>query len=83
MRRSNAPIPTPAAEMSPLQVLPKLAYSIDDACSISGLSKTFFYRAWRAGGGPKKIKAGKRTLISDESLRAWLRSLEYRENDEP
>jgi len=60
----------------------KLAYSINDAVSISGLSRTFIYRAWRVGKGPKRIKAGKRTLISDESLRAWLRSLEYSEPPE-
>lgn len=58
--------------------VPRLAYSIEDAAVVSGLSRAFFYRAWRAGEGPKKIKAGKRTLISDESLREWLRSLEFR-----
>lgn len=54
----------------------KLAYSITEAAEISGLSRTFFYMEWQAGRGPRKVKAGKRTLILDESLHAWLRSLE-------
>lgn len=82
MRRSNEQAPEAAPAALPPAALPKLAYSIDDAASISGLSRTFIYRAWRAGTGPKRIKAGKRTLISDESLRAWLRSLEYKESAE-
>jgi predicted DNA-binding transcriptional regulator AlpA len=55
--------------------LPKLAYSINQAAEAVGLSRAFIYAEWQAGRGPQKLKAGKRTLISDESLRSWLRSL--------
>jgi predicted DNA-binding transcriptional regulator AlpA len=69
-RRENSAENNPAAKGR------KLAYSITEAAEISGLSRTFFYMEWQAGRGPRKVKAGKRTLILDESLHAWLRSLE-------
>jgi predicted DNA-binding transcriptional regulator AlpA len=56
--------------------LHKLAYSIYEAAEVSGLSRAFIYAEWQAGRGPRKVKAGKRTLILDEALRSWLRSLE-------
>lgn len=56
----------------------KLAYSITEAAEISGLSRTFIYAEWQAGRGPRRVKAGKRTLILDQSLHSWLRSLEHK-----
>ncbi len=58
--------------------LPKVAYSIEEAAEVTSLSRAFIYAEWQAGRGPTKVKIGKRTLITDESLRTWLRSLEYR-----
>jgi len=55
---------------------PKLAYSIEEAAEVTGLSRAFIYAEWQAGRGPRKAKVGKRTLILDESLRSWLKSLE-------
>lgn len=55
----------------------KLAYSIEEAAEVTGLSRAFIYAEWQAGRGPRKAKVGSRTLILDESLRSWLRSLEY------
>lgn len=60
--------------------LPKLAYSIEEAAVVTSLSRAFIYAEWQAGRGPSKVKVGKRTLITDESLRSWLRSLEYKES---
>lgn len=60
--------------------LPKVAYSIDEAAVVTSLSRAFIYAEWQAGRGPNKVKIGKRTLITDESLRSWLRSLEYKES---
>lgn len=56
----------------------KVAYSINEAAEACSLSRAFIYAEWQAGRGPPKVKVGKRTLITDESLRSWLRSLEYR-----
>ena len=56
----------------------KLAYSINEAAEVCSLSRAFIYAEWQAGRGPRKVKVGKRTLITDESLRSWLRSLEFK-----
>lgn len=64
------------ANHDPLAGLPKLAYSIEEAALVTSLSRAFIYAEWQAGRGPSKVKIGKRTLITDESLRSWLRSLE-------
>jgi predicted DNA-binding transcriptional regulator AlpA len=53
-----------------------LAYSVNDAAKVSGLSRAFIYAEWHAGRGPRKVKAGRRTLITPEALRSWLCSLE-------
>jgi site-specific recombinase XerD len=37
----------------------------------------FTCREWQAGRGPRKVKAGRRTLITAEALGSWLRSLEH------
>jgi len=64
----------------PVTELPRVAYSINEAARLSGLSRAFIYAEWQEGRGPTRVKAGKRTLITDESLRAWLRSLEFKTN---
>jgi predicted DNA-binding transcriptional regulator AlpA len=56
----------------------KVAYSINEAAEVCSLSRAFIYAEWQAGRGPPKVKVGKRTLITDESLRSWLRSLEFK-----
>jgi predicted DNA-binding transcriptional regulator AlpA len=61
----------------PASDLPKLAYSPKEAAEVVSLSRAFLYNEWSAGRGPKKIKIGRRTLITDEALREWLRSLQH------
>jgi hypothetical protein len=59
----------------------KLAFSVEEAAKVCGLSRAFIYAEWKAGRGPKKYKAGYRTLITAEALIAWLRSLERKPNE--
>ena len=49
----------------------KLAYSIAGAVEASGLSRAYIYEHIK-GGRLKTIKAGRRTLVLAEDLRAWL-----------
>jgi excisionase family DNA binding protein len=52
----------------------RLAYTIREACEVSGISKSSIYNSIRAGTlRPRKY--GKRTLILADDLRAWLGSL--------
>ncbi len=61
--------------------LPKIAYSINEAAEASGLSRAFIYAEWQAGRGPRKVKAGKRTLIMVDALRSWITSLEIKSDE--
>ena len=49
----------------------KLAYTIPQAVQTSGLSRSALYIAIRSGD-LRAIKAGRRTLILDDDLRAFL-----------
>ena len=49
-----------------------IAHSIDDVCAASKLGRTTIYGAIRDGELPI-VKIGKRSLVLDDDLRAWLR----------
>lgn len=51
-----------------------LAYTVDDAASASGFSRSRIYDEITAGR-LRAVKAGKRTLVFADSLRALLESL--------
>jgi excisionase family DNA binding protein len=58
----------------PLAVPAKLAHSVGEAASISGISRSMLYRYIAAGLLPLR-KAGRRSLILADDLRKFLRSL--------
>ena len=49
-------------------------YSIDDVIKLVGLGRTFIYEQIKEGRLTVR-KAGRRTLVFDEDLEAWLRAL--------
>ncbi len=51
-------------------------YSVRDFCREHGISRGLFYRLLREGRGPRVIKAGRRTLISQEAAEEWRRRME-------
>jgi excisionase family DNA binding protein len=51
-----------------------LAYSIPEACALTGVGRTTIYKAIRAGR-LRARKLGTRTLILDEDLRRCLETL--------
>ena len=55
-----------------------LAHTIEDAAKITTCGRTSIYQAIKEGG-LKARKFGRRTIILDEDLRAWLASLPLRE----
>ena len=52
------------------------AYSVVDFCRQHGISRGLFYRLLRDGHGPAVIKAGRRTLISQEAAAEWRHRME-------
>jgi hypothetical protein len=50
---------------------PKLAYTIKEAVSLTGLGRTSLYLAIRLGE-LRVVKKGARTIILDRDLRRWL-----------
>jgi transposase-like protein len=55
-------------------------YSVSDFCREHGISRGLFYNLLRDGRGPRVIKAGRRTLITEEAAEEWRRVMELGEN---
>jgi hypothetical protein len=58
------------------------AASIAEFARSHRISRAHVYALLKRGQGPVIMKAGKRTLISDEAAAAWRRSMEQPPNDQ-
>lgn len=54
----------------------KATFSVTEFCREHGISRGLFYNLLREGRGPRVIKAGRRTLISQEAAEEWRRRME-------
>ncbi|MEI9930400.1 MAG: hypothetical protein WDM89_07555 [Rhizomicrobium sp.] len=52
------------------------ASSVADFCKLNGIGRATFYKLIGAGRGPRTMKVGSRTLISDEAAEEWRRRME-------
>ena len=66
--------PTDNGNLNSHSPLAPLAYTVDDAVSASGFSRSRIYEEIGAGR-LRAVKAGKRTLVFADSLRALLEAL--------
>ena len=70
LRSMTAKVPCP-------NIVPvKPVYSVVEFCCQHGISRALFYKLLQSGQGPRVIKVGKRTLITNEAAEAWRRSRE-------
>jgi predicted DNA-binding transcriptional regulator AlpA len=51
-------------------------YSVTEFCQEHGISRGLFYNLLREGRAPRIIKAGRRTLISQEAAEEWRQCME-------
>jgi hypothetical protein len=61
-----------AADNQPTRSTTKLAFSIDQYCEASSLSRRTLYTLWEQGKGPPRIRVLGRVLIPTEGGAAWL-----------
>lgn len=55
----------------------KHAFTVDQFCAAHGdISRAFFYKLVRAGRGPRLMKVGTRTLVSEEAAAEWRKEME-------
>lgn len=50
----------------------KEAYSVNAFCNSYSISRSYLYKLWDAGNGPRKFKVGNKTLISRAAATDWL-----------
>jgi hypothetical protein len=48
-----------------------LVFTINEFCAEHRISRAHLYALWAAGRGPKRKKAGHRTLITGEAAAEW------------
>jgi predicted DNA-binding transcriptional regulator AlpA len=55
---------------------PRLALNIREFCEAHNLSESFYYKLKKQHEGPREMKVGKRTLVSQEAAAEWRRARE-------
>jgi hypothetical protein len=60
----------------PDQITSKPVYTVPEFCLQHRISRSLLYKLLQEGKGPRIMKAGKRTLITNEAAEAWRRRLE-------
>lgn len=51
-------------------------YTVPGFCREHHISRSYLYRLWNEGRGPRRTKVGRRTLISGEAAADWRRRME-------
>ena len=65
--------------MSPEHLLAKqnrAAFTVAEFCEAHRLSRSYLYKIWAAGTGPRIMRVGSKVLISIEAAEDWRRARE-------
>lgn len=61
----------------------KFAFTIEQFCAAHGeISRAFFYKLVSSGRGPRLMKVGSRTLVSEEAAAEWRQDMERQAAEE-
>jgi predicted DNA-binding transcriptional regulator AlpA len=52
------------------------AWTIDEFCTAHGISRATFYNLLKRGTGPRVMKVGARTLVSEAAAKDWREQME-------
>jgi hypothetical protein len=52
---------------------PAVAYSIQEFCAAHRVSRSWLYLQWKAGRGPRFMRAGVKRIITSEAAADWRR----------
>jgi predicted DNA-binding transcriptional regulator AlpA len=69
-------MPKSRTQIAAVPATPRLALSIREFCSFHSISEAFYYKLKKQGNGPREMKLGKRTLVSQEAASEWRRERE-------
>lgn len=53
-----------------------ITYDIPDFCHFHKISRSLFYKLLKQNLGPRLMRIGKRTLITEEAAAEWRRTME-------
>jgi predicted DNA-binding transcriptional regulator AlpA len=56
--------------------MPRQAWTIDEFCQAHAISRATFYNLLKRGTGPRVMKVGARTLVSDAAATEWREQME-------
>lgn len=52
------------------------SFSVNEFCFQENISRSMFYKICKLGLGPKILKVGSRTLITEQSAAEWRKKME-------
>lgn len=52
-----------------------LTFTISQCCTLGNFSRAWLYLQWKSGTGPRRFKAGRKTLIMANDFHSWLDAL--------
>jgi hypothetical protein len=55
--------------------IPRLAYTVDEVCTSANVSRSFYEKQKRQGGGAKETLFGRAVRITPADAAAWIASL--------
>ncbi len=63
-------------DSTPVRSADPATYTVTTFCQEHNISRSYLYRLWNEGRGPRRTKLGRRTLISREAAADWRRQME-------